>query len=270
MTNKPARAIATVSGTGSWTGWADGTFRATRPSPGTPSLMSRRATPARPKFVIVSISDIDSVKLDPDERTHEDQETLFDLIMPPPADSCLDALRRSLSMTYASVDGRPSEEVLLDIRRRLLKPLGTMGKELEQIGLTRVDADRSFKPDTSPQVVTHIMIEPKELKRRVRVPGSKRKPALSEIFEQFPADPLLIAMRRVLTMTFGEATTPNQADRIREEIQYVAAEALVQYNPILERMEDEPVAMPSWRRFVNGVDTLGGIDGDEVADFRTE
>jgi hypothetical protein len=107
-----------------------------------------------------------------------------------------------------------------------------------------------------------MIVPAKELRRRVSVEGSRRRQRLVDLLEHLPADPVVTALRRVLTMTFQEATTPHQHDRILEDIRYVAATALVPCNVFLERMEIEPVAMPTWRRFVNGVDTLGS-DGDE-------
>jgi hypothetical protein len=64
-------------------------------------------------------------------------------------------------------------------------------------------------------------------------------------------------------MTFREATTPRQLDWILEDVRYAAAAALVPCNPFLEQIGLEPVAMPTWRRFVDGVDTLDGSDDED-------
>lgn len=221
-----------------------------------------RSSPPRSKLVFVSGSDLDSVKLDKDEQV-DGAETLMELLQPALGDPCLNALRRILSLTYATADQRSSEVCVLDIRRLAIKPLGALGKELGLLRLPRVDADKSFERDHSAQVFLYMIVSAKELRRHVSVEGNRRRESLAELFDHLPADPVVTALRQVLSMTFQEATTPNQHDRIIEDIRYVAATALVPCNVFVERMEIEPAAMPTWRRFINGVDSLDGSDGDE-------
>lgn len=216
----------------------------------------------RARFFFVHSSDLDSVKLDDDEKV-DDAETLLELLQAPIADPCLTALRRIMSMTYFESLERTGELCVRDIRALAIKPLGELGKELEALKLPRVVADRSFEHDHSPQVFQYNIVPAKELRRRVNVEGSRRRQSLDEIFKHIPADPAIRALRVILSMTFREATTPHQFDRILEEIRYAAAAALVPCNPILEQIEVEPAAMPTWRRFVDGVDMLDG-SGDEA------
>lgn len=210
-------------------------------------------------------SDLDSVKLDDDEKV-DGAETLLELLQAPIADPCLKSLRRIMSMTFFESLERTSELCIRDIRALAIKPLGELGKELEALKLPRVDADRSFEHDHSAKVFQYNIVLAKELRRRVNVEGSRRRQTLDEIFNRIPADPVIRTLREILSMTFREATTPRQLDRILEEIRYAAAAALVPCNPILEQIEVEPVAMPTWRRFVDGVDTLDGSDDEPETD----
>ncbi|MCW5755579.1 MAG: hypothetical protein KIT24_12805 [Phycisphaeraceae bacterium] len=221
--------------------------------------------PKRPKFLFVHSSDLDSVKLDEDERV-DGAETLMEQLQAPIADPCLTSLRKIMSMTYFESLERTSEICVREIRGMAIGVLGELGKELEALSLARVDADRSFEHDRSAKVFQYMIVPAKELRRRVRVEGRRDRPSLHELFKHFPADPAIRALREILTMTFREATTPHQFDRIMEDIRFVAAAALVPCNPILEQIEVEPVAMPTWRRFVDGVDTLDGSDEGEEAD----
>ena len=88
---------------------------------------------------------------------------------------------------------------------------------------------------------------------------------MAELFTAVPADQAIGALRQALSLTFREATTPSQLDAVLEEIRFVAAEALVPCNSVLEAIEEEPIAMPTWRRFVGGVDTQFGHEEDEKA-----
>lgn len=228
-------------------------------------MADEAANQKRVKFFFVHSSDLDAVKLDDDEKVNG-AETLLELLQAPIADPCLEALRRIMSMTYFESLERTSELRVRDIRAFAIKPLGELGKELEALKLPRVDADRSFEHDHSAKVFQYNIVPAKELRRRVNVEGSRRRQSLDEIFKHIPADPAIRTLREILSMTFREATTPHQLDRILEEIRYAAAAALVPCNPILEQIEVEPVAMPTWRRFVDGVDTLDGSDDDADTD----
>lgn len=232
-----------------------------------PAMATDVQAPKRPKFLFVHSSDLDSVKLDEDERV-DGAETLMELLQAPIADPCLTALRKIMSMTYFESLERTSELCVRDIRGLAIGVLGELGKELEALSLTRVDADRSFEHDRSAKVFQYMIVPAKELRRRVRVEGRRDRPSLHELFTHIPADPAIRALREILTMTFREATTPNQFDRILEDVRFAAAAALVPCNAMLEQIEVEPVAMPTWRRFVDGVDTLDGSDEGEEADER--
>lgn len=226
--------------------------------------MARKSSNSnRTRFVFVHSNDLDSVKLDKDEKV-DDAETLLELLQAPIGDACLIALRRILTLTYVQSPEPTSETAVRDIRGLTIKPLGELGKELEALKLARVDADRSFEHDRSAQVFQYNIVPAKELRRQVRVEGGPRLQSLDEIFICIPADPAIRELREILSMTFREATTPRQLDRNIEDIRYAAAEVLVPSNTILEQIELEPVAMPTWRRFVNGVDTLDGSDDDAI------
>ena len=227
-------------------------------------MAGQAAHQKRVKFFFVHSSDLDAVKLDEDEKV-DGAETLLELVQAPIADPCLVALRRIMSRTYFESLERTSEVCVREIRALTIKPLGELGKELEFLKLARVDADRSFEHDHSPQVFQYNIVAAKELRRRVNIEGSRGRQRLDELFKLIPADPAIRTLREILTMTFREATTPHQLDRILEDIRYAAATALVPCNSILEQIEVEPVAMPTWRRFVDGFDTLEPSD-DELED----
>lgn len=207
---------------------------------------------SKPKLYLVFANDLDSVYLDEDEKA-EGAETLMDLLQAPVADALLEALRRSISLTYRYE--MSSEKCLRKIRNLLLEPAGDLGTELEALDLPRIDADSSYKRENRAQLCSSMIVPAKELRRKVRVEGERRKPALEELFEHVPADPILRGARRIISMTFEEATTPRQQDRIVEDIRFAAAEVLVPCNAFLEAAGVEPVAMPTDRRFIDGVDT---------------
>ncbi len=208
----------------------------------------------RVKFHFVSAGHLDCVELDEDERT-KDASTLLELLMPPLGDPVLETLRKSLSMTYAGADLRQSEQCIRDIRAMAITTLGELGEELEKLRLSRVDADPSYKRDESAKVFMYLIVATGELRRRVTVAETGRRAALRDVIPHTPADDALRSLRRVLSLTFEEATTPTQHDRILEDIRFVAAEALAPCNGLLESIELEPVTIPSLRRFVDGVDT---------------
>ncbi|MFO0856134.1 MAG: hypothetical protein U0640_02115 [Phycisphaerales bacterium] len=215
--------------------------------------------PKRPKFLFVHSGDLDAVKLDEHERV-DGAETLLELLQPPIADPCLISLRKIVSTTYFESLERTGDICVRDIRVRAIGVLGELGKQLEALSLSRVDADRSFEHDHSVQLFQYMIVPAKELRRRVRVEGQRNRPSLHELFKHIPADPAIQALRKILTMTFQEATTPHQFDRILEDIRFMAAAAVVPCNAILEQIGVEPVAIPTKRRFVDGVDTLDGSD----------
>jgi hypothetical protein len=230
-------------------------------------MADEAANQKRVKFFFVHNDDLEAVKLDEDEKV-DDAETLFELLQAPIGDPCLTVLRRIMSMTYLDSLERTSEMCVHDIRALAIKPLGELGTELEALKLLRVDADPSFERDRSAQVFQYNIVRAKELRRRVHVKGSRQRQPLIEIFKHIPADPAIRALREILSITFREATTPRQLDRILEDVRYAAAAALVPCNPFLEQIGLEPVAMPTWRRFVDGVDTLDGSDDeDDSRDF---
>ena len=225
-------------------------------------MANEAANEKRVRFFFVHNGDLDAVKLDEDEQV-DDAETLYELLQPPIADPCLTALRRIMSMTYFDSLERTRELCVLDIRALAIKPLGELGTELEALKLLRIDADPSFEHDRSAQVFQYNIVRAKELRRRVHVKGRGQRQPLIEIFKHIPADPAIRALREILSMTFREATTPRQLDWILEDVRYAAAAALVPCNPFLEQIGLEPVAMPTWRRFVDGVDTLDGSDDED-------
>lgn len=166
-------------------------------------MADEAANQKRVKFFFVHSSDLDAVKLDDDEKV-DGAETLLELLQAPIADPCLEALRRIMSLTYFESLERTSELRVRDIRALAMKPLGDLGKELEALKLPRVDADRSFEHDHSPQVFQYNIVPAKELRRRVKVEGSWRRQSLDEIFKHSPADPAIRTLREILSVTFRE------------------------------------------------------------------
>lgn len=216
-----------------------------------------RTSGVRSKYRFVSGDDLDSVVLDEDEKTR-DASTLLELTPAPLGDPVLVALRRALTLTYDSAETRSSEECLREIRAIAIPALGELGNELEALRLPRVDADPSFRRDRGAKVFMYLIVPNEELSRKVKVDGKGRKVALRGVIPHLPADAAIQALRRVLSLTFEEATTPTQHDRILEDVRFVAAEALAPCNELLEAIEVEPVAVPTVRRFIDGVDTFAG------------
>lgn len=180
------------------------------------------ATGIRSNYRFVSADALDSVVLDEGEKTR-DASTLLELLTTPFGDPVLVALRRALTLTYDAAETRSSEECVRQIRALAIPVLGELGDELEALGLARVDADSSFQRDRSPKVFMYLILPNAELSRKVKVNGQGRKIALHGVIPHLPADPAIRAPRRVLSLTFEEAATPTQHERIIEDIRFVAA-----------------------------------------------
>ncbi len=225
-------------------------------------MATDKARQTRARFQFVFGSDLDCVELDEDERT-PDASTLLELLSPPLGDPLLATLRKSLAMTYAGADLRSSEECLRNIRAIAITTLGELGDQLEKLRLARIDADPSFQRGHSAQVFKYVIVATGDLRRRVTVAESGRRAALRDLIASTPADAALRALRQVLSLTFEEATTPAQHDRLLEEIRFVAAKALAPCNELLEAIEIEPVVVPTLRRFVDGVDTFAEVEKAE-------
>lgn len=67
----------------------------------------------------------------------------------------------------------------------------------------------------------------------------------------------------ILPLTFEEAQTPDQHNRIIEDIRFAATEALAPCNKMFEAVGMEPVVLPTQRRFINGMDTHANEDGNQ-------
>ena len=151
----------------------------------------------------------------------------------PLGDPVLVALREAFSLTYPprvkEVDSKKQLEQIKLVSTKALRPLGDL---LTSLGLAPAG----------------VMEEDREgaVYKTVIIPGEKLPKAVQP--EQLlPADPAIIALREVLSLTFSEAYDIKDFTRIFAKIRQVAAKVLVVSNAVLEFIEVEPVAMP--RRF---------------------
>jgi len=74
--------------------------------------------------------------------------------------------------------------------------------------------------------------------------GAPRR--LLTLIQTTPADEVIVALRKVVTLTFEEVFDYRAYAKVLFDVRRLIAAALVPCNPLLEEIEVEPVAAPQW------------------------
>lgn len=156
---------------------------------------------------------------------------LRDELQFPLGDPILLALRESFTLTYPRrLDFIEPKEMLSRIREFAAAALKPIGEVLSKLKLPPVG---KFAQEDGAVTVFKVVIAPIE---KVTTP-------LNPV-HYFPADPVIVALREVLTLSFSEAYSERDYARVFAKIRKLAAKALIPYNDVLEYLEIEPVAKP--------------------------
>jgi hypothetical protein len=156
---------------------------------------------------------------------------LKDELQFPLGDPILLALRESFTLTYPRrLDFIEPKEMLSRIREVAAAALKPLGDVLTKLKLSSVG---KFEQDEGAVTVFKLVIAP------IEKVTSPLDPAAF-----VPADPVIIALREVLTLSFSEAYSERDYAQVFAKVRKLAAKTLIPYNDVLEYLEIEPVAMP--------------------------
>ena len=152
-------------------------------------------------------------------------------------------------MTLASVKGAVEQIHALCVDA--LKPLAAVLTALRLKPVapwTEEDRKKTF-------IFKYVFCPREEADIKVECEGAQ--PRLLTLIEATPADDVIVALRKVVTLTFEEVFDYRAHTKVLFDVRRLIAAALVPCNPLLEEIELEPVAAPR-RPFQE--------DGDEDSD----
>lgn len=198
--------------------------------------------PKSPRLLLVEGNALCSVSKDGvfDPEAEDADETLFDTVEAVPADELLFALRRSFSLSFPRnpfIDGL--QQALLEVRRIGVEALKPHGKFLEDLKLPPVPLLIDDPSLNRAQVFIYLIARTSDLQRSVTSKGRRHR--LLNLVEHHPADPLLRAMRQIVSATFAEVHNEEQHEDLLREIRLQAFEALRRLNKQLLTIEVEPI-----------------------------
>jgi len=205
-----------------------------------PSMPKER----RPKLALVYSGDLLSMEEKDPKGIRPPTNPLekLDLVV---GDSLLIALRGVVSATYARETSLVAlEKTLGEIRRLAIDGLRGMGGMLATLRLKRLGPGE-LPDDESPKVHKFSLVRTRDLPRRLRVEGEAKARPFFEIIKWADGGPPLTALRKILSLTFGELVTRKAQVKAIWEIRKLAAETLAPVNDWLEEIDLEPVAMPT-------------------------
>jgi hypothetical protein len=195
--------------------------------------MPRKAKANQAQFVFVSHEAIVEAFGEKNPLRPQEDLDLKDEYMFPLGDPLLIALRESFSLTYPRRLEHIESKVMLEKIRNLasdaLKPVGEI---LAQLKLPPVG---KFETEEGVATIFKLIIAPVE----------KLAPRIAPE-ACIPADPVVIALREVLSLSFSEAYSDQDYGVVFAKVRKLAATTLIPYNEILEDLEVEPVAMPTF------------------------
>jgi len=199
--------------------------------------------PQRSRFVFVYAGDLDGVTDDPEEGSKE-RKSWLDQLEAPIGDELLVALRQAFTITYRQdyAEGA-AERMLAEIRKLATDALRPCDAILRALRHKPLGADPPERHGA--KVFKFVVASVRDLSRKVTVEDTKEKARFIDVVESAPADGALIALRKIVSLTFSEVFTKKDRRRLLWEIRHLAAEALVPLNAQLEDIEYEPVAMPT-------------------------
>ncbi len=168
----------------------------------------------------------------------------LDKLQCPTADGVLRALRKCFSLAYPDEHSDESFKQAVtqigDVAREALLPVG------DDV-LTSLRPKPVGQPPPEPKIKVHVILfvfaRKADLDIKALYEGKPIK--LLQLLQHWPADELIITLRRILSMTFSEMYTGNQYCDTLYEIRHLASDVLLPYNELLEAIEVEPIAKPT-------------------------
>lgn len=202
---------------------------------------TRKTQPA--KYRLVYAADLANVSEDAEDTGPEERTWLYQLD-PPIADRLLVSLRQILTITYRQDDAEDAySRKLEDIRKLAAKALGPLDSILRALRQKPLHAD--LPQNELPQIYKFVIASDRDLQRKVLLEDPRTKARFIGLIESAPADPLFIALRRIVSLTFFEVFGRKDQKKPLWQIRHTAAEALVPVNALLEQIEIEPAAIPT-------------------------
>lgn len=183
------------------------------------------------------------------ESQHRDsdgelEDTFLDKLQCPTADDVLYALRKCFSLAYPDEHTDESYKQALtqigNIAREALMPLGD--DVLTSLRLKPVGTPPP-EPKFKVHVVLFVFARKADLDIKALCEGKPVK--LLQLLQHWPGDDLIIALRRILSMTFSEMYSGDQYFDTLYEIRHLVSNVLLPYNELLEAIEIEPIAKPA-------------------------
>jgi hypothetical protein len=162
----------------------------------------------------------------------------------PTADDVLCALRKCFSLTYplehSDESYKQAVNKIRDVARESLMPLGD---DL----LTSLHLKPVGQPPKESQIKVHVIlfVFAKKADLDIKALHEGKAVRLLDLLPHWPGDQLVVALRRILTITFCEMYEGQQYQETLYEIRRLVAEVLVPYNDLLEQLEIEPIAKPT-------------------------
>lgn len=201
---------------------------------------------ALPRYVLAIAGDLGSCVAESEKSGEE--TSLLDELDCPVGDDLLVAVRKTYSLTYSRKSSLGQiKKTVLRMRELLSSALHPLAEVTDAMKLKPVGHDKSWDEADDVRVFKFVLASVKELEVKVEVEheGGIRRCLLLDQIKTQPADPLLIAARDLVSLTFQEVFSPLEHRRLLGEIRRRAAEVLVPFNWCLESIDVEPVAIPT-------------------------
>ncbi len=196
-----------------------------------------------PRLVLVYAGDLATTE-DEHPKGVEPTTTLLDKLDTTVGDSLLIALRRAFTATYCQDTSlRGLEGIIREIRQGAVDGLRGMGPMLATLRLKPLGPGE-LPDDDSPKVHKLSLVRTRTLPKRIKVEGEAGMSLFLDVIRWASAEPLLVSLRQIASLTFGELITRKAYARAVWSIRQLAAGALAPLNEWLEAINLEPVAMP--------------------------
>lgn len=197
-----------------------------------------------PTLILIYSGDLASVE-DEDRKPYQPKESLLDKLQSPVGDGLLIALRRIFTATYdrdTTLVGL--EKIIREIRHEAIEGLRGLERMLAALRLKPLGPG-ALPEDYGGTVHKFSLARSRDLPRKVKVEGERGMRSFFELALWADAAPLLVALRKIVSITFGELITRKGYVEAVWGIRKLAADALVPLNKWLEEIDLEPIAMPT-------------------------
>jgi hypothetical protein len=168
----------------------------------------------------------------------------LDKLQCPTADDVLIALRRCFSLAYPdehSDEGcKQAVARIRDVARAALMPVGD-----DLLTSLRLQPVGQPPPERKIKVHVFLFVFARKADLDIKALHEGKPIRLLNSLEHWPADDLIVALRRILTVTFSEMYTADQHLDALYEVRHLVANVLLPYNELLEAIEVEPIAQPT-------------------------